>query len=119
MVLAADFLAEKRFSFFSNYFSENEVQTRLDIVEASYFPSATIELWGDAREEALKLKTADLLQIDLINAAQLATMAANIQAGGYSMQQGMQNNSEFYSATPFGQQYEQLKKTIATTGFYF
>lgn len=119
LYLASDFLSEKRFSFFATYFSEDEVQSRLDTVEAAFFPPTTIDLWGASRIEGLKLKTAELLQIDLINAAQLASMAANIQAGGQASNPGMQNSNEMYSATPFGQQFEQLKKTIAATGFYF
>jgi hypothetical protein len=119
LYLASDFIAEKRFAFFSTYFSETEIQSRLDMVEEVFFPSGTIDLWGNSRVEGLKLKTAELLQIDIMNAAQLASMAANLQAGGMVYNQPSMNANEMYASNPFGQQYEQLRKMVAATGFYF
>ena len=82
LILAANFIAEKRFEFLGNYFPEVDVQAKLDDVETNYFPDPTIELWGSSRPEGVKLMTAHLLTIDMMNAAQVASMAVNLQAGG-------------------------------------
>lgn len=120
LVLAADFLLEKRFSFFSEYFPSGDIQLRLDDTEKHYFPEATIELWGDSRAEGLKLLTAHSLQVDMMNAAMLASMAANLQAGGQaSIQPTYSSTENGYDLTPFGRQYNQLLRSIAVTGFYF
>ena len=71
LILAANFIAEKRFEFLGNYFPEVDVQAKLDDVETNYFPDPTIELWGSSRPEGVKLMTAHLLTIDMMNAAQV------------------------------------------------
>ena len=62
LILAANFIAEKRFEFLGNYFPEVDVQAKLDDVETNYFPDPTIELWGSSRPEGVKLMTAHLLK---------------------------------------------------------
>ena len=118
LILAANFIAEKRFEFLGNYFPEVDVQAKLDDVETNYFPDPTIELWGSSRPEGVKLMTAHLLTIDMMNAAQVASMAVNLQAGGGVTFQKLPNiDISGYDATPFGQQYLQLRNTIAASGF--
>lgn len=120
LILAANFLSEKRFEFLGAFFPEVEVQSRLDQTELDFFPDSTIEIWGTRRPEGLKLLTAHFLQIDMTNQAIVASMGANLQAGGAaSIQQLQAIDPMAYNTTAFGMQYQMMLKTTGTTGFAF
>lgn len=123
LALASEFIQDTRFAFLGDQFSPEEIQQHLDSTEASYFPPEAIQLWGVTAIEGVKLLTAHFLQEMLMGQMSIAAAAASIQAGQSVGFQGFSSplmQSGGYDTTPFGRQYENLRKqVIPLTGFYF